>query len=74
MEIPRLLRFFIGLSGVVITGFLLYCVWRIYDYLYGIKKPARRVVEPVPPPKEDPYKAPNFFYDAGRNEFYVRQE
>jgi hypothetical protein len=71
MEIPKVLRFFIGLSGVMITGFLLYCIWRIYDYLYGERKP-----KPAPhePPLEAPYETPNYFYDSGRREFYVRQE
>lgn len=74
MEIPRLFRFFIGLSGVFITGFLLYGVWRIYDYLYGKRKPERQVMQSASLPKQSAYKAPKFFYDSGRHEFYVHHE
>jgi hypothetical protein len=75
MEIPKLIRFLLGSAGVIMTGFLLYCVWRLYAYFYLERKQSPPKVGPLPqaPPKKI-YRAPRFLYDSGKHEFYVRQE
>jgi hypothetical protein len=76
MDIPRIIRFLIGLVGAVVTGMLLYSVWWLYGYVHLGKrrKPSPQHVKQPEPPVEERYTPPNFFYDARSGEFYVQQE
>lgn len=76
MDIPRIIRFLIGLVGAAITGTLLYSIWWLYGYFYldRRKKTSSKLIELPEPPVEERYTPPNFVYDAQRGEFYVQQE
>ncbi|MCP5052036.1 MAG: hypothetical protein GY940_33010 [bacterium] len=75
MELPKLIRFILGSAGVIITGVLLYGLWRIYSYFYlERKEEPPQVNEPVPQPPRESYNAPTFLYDSGTHEFYVQQK
>jgi len=74
MEFAKIIRFLVGSMGVLMIGYLLYQLWRLYAYFYLEVKEKAPPAKVAPMVSKDTYKAPRFVYDAGKHEFFVRND
>lgn len=74
MDISRIMRFIVGVSGLMLVGVILFYVWRFYGYLYlNLKKRIDTVSGISQSQEEVPYIAPQFVYDNEKHEFHILQ-
>ncbi len=79
MDIPRIVRLAIGLITLLVTGALLYMLWRVYAYFYlkWDDKPEEKdepiKIAPPPAKPQKRYNRPKFMYNPETHEFFLDQ-